>query len=277
MYSKFALGTMVAGSLLMATNANAFVLLGKTPRRLGASPETPQVEFHWNGSTPGLKEKKELFDGEFTDLDDADYLEKLIQLAMDQWNNVHGSFLRLVLVKDPLVSSNPEDRIHSISVDEDVSLTAGAFATPNWEVDNQTSNTIEDCDIHLKKGSTDVNYLLATLVHELGHCVGLGHNHTNYKSIMGYSRSGNSYKLGADDKAGAVWLYPDPAVSDETPEELIACGVMTQSQPAQGNPAGRGWQIAFLMLLPLAFAGLVAAVGRHLQSRAVRHGARGRN
>jgi hypothetical protein len=267
-------GTIAAWSTALVTalcipgvdsTAQAFVLLSKSPRRLGSSPEAPEVTFHWNGSTPGLKEKAKLFNGEFSDIDDADYLEKLIQLSMDQWNNVHGSYLRLVLVRDDAVSANSDDRIHSITVDDEVALTAGAFATPNWHVDGNTSNTIEDCDIHLKKGSTEVTYLLATLVHELGHCVGLGHNHTNYKSIMGYSRSGESYKLGADDKAGVIWLYPDPAVDDGTPEELVGCGVVGASTKG-GRPTG--WPVAATMALLLAAPVALAAVAT---------GARGRN
>jgi hypothetical protein len=266
------LAALVATTLFVVVSpgprddANAFVLLSKSPRRLGSTPESPEVTFHWNGSTPGLKEKGKLFNGEFSEIDDADYLEQLIQLAMDQWNNVHGSYLRLVLVRDESVSANAEDRIHSITVDDEVALTAGAFATPNWNVGDDTTNTIEDCDIHLKKGSTDVPYLLATLVHELGHCVGLGHNHTNYKSIMGYSRAGDSYRLGADDMAGVIWLYPDPKVDAGAPKDLVGCGVVNRSQTSNKSPAR--WPAATTCFL-LFFAPAALA--------AVATGARGRN
>jgi hypothetical protein len=103
------------------------------------------------------------------------------------------------------------------------SATVAAYAAPSNDKDG---NIISDCDIVICNIKTTALNLIETLTHELGHCVGLGHPHTNYNAIMSYSRSGSSYRLSADDKAGAIYLYPDPAVVDGESKELIGCGTI---------------------------------------------------
>lgn len=278
----FAMGIV---TVFNAGRADAFVLLSKTPRRLESSPANPTVTFKWNESTPAIKDKENLFDGAHDDLGDVEYMALMLQLAMDQWNDVHGSYLRLAFERDPAVVADTEDRVHAITVSSKVGATAAAFAQFNYQVGGNETNTIGDCDIHLSESSVAARDMVTTLVHELGHCVGLGHNHTNYQSIMGYSRSGNSYKLSADDKAGVTWLYPDPAVSDEAPAELVACGVMS----GLGNSprAGGGFNaiVWLLLALPLVVAIIVAMTGAMtgettvslMTTKVPRAGARGRN
>ena len=251
----FLLASVWTGALftaLPARDAKAFVLVSKTPRRLDASPSSPTVTFKWNETTPSIKDKDKLFDGANKDLDDVEYMALMLQLAMDQWNDVHGSYLRLAFERDPTVVTDTEDRIHAISVSSKVGTTSAAFAQFNYQIDGNETNTIADCDIYLSDSSVSARNMVTTLVHELGHCIGLGHNHTNYQSIMGYSRSGNSYKPGADDKAGVSWLYPDPAVSDEAPAELVACGVVPGGSGE--NPRGMNVVIWSMLALPLLVA-----------------------
>ncbi len=258
--------TVVPVTALPAGDANAFVLVSKTPRRLESSPANPTVTFKWNETTPSIKDKDKLFDGANNDLGDVEYMALMLQLAMDQWNEVHGSYLRLAFTRDPAVVADTEDQIHAITVSSKVGATAAAFAQFNYQVGGNETNTIGDCDIHLSESAVSARDMMTTLVHELGHCVGLGHNHTNYQSIMGYSRSGNSYKLSADDKAGVIWLYPDPAVSDEAPTELVACGVVHGG----GSKTGMSAMIWAMLGLPVIVALVTGFWSRFWRQRSAR-------
>lgn len=256
--------TLISSILTWAAPASAFVLLAKTPHRLASTPEAPTVTFVWDEQAPVIEKKEALFSNEKSGLDDVEYMALTLQLAMDQWNEVHGSYLRMALSRDSAAVADGEDGVHTITIDTSGSLTSAAFASPNFQVGGKESNTIGDCDIHVYNASTSARDLIYTLVHELGHCVGLGHNHSNYKSIMGYARQGqsNSYELGADDKSGAMWLYPDPAVIDESPTELVACGVVSGAGKNDSEKTGMNLMAGILLALPLIWVGLAGKSAR---------------
>ena len=89
--------------------------------------------------------------------------------------------------------------------------------------------------------------MLVIITHEIGHCLGFGHSHTNWNSIMSYAwLSGSNGKLGLDDMAGLIFLYPDPNYGSDV-KETVACGTI-------GNKTGAG--IPFLLILPLLLAGI---------------------
>lgn len=260
--------SLLSSTLTWAAPASAFVLLAKTPHRLASTPEAPTVTFLWDEQAPVIEKKESLFSNEKSGLDDVEYMALTLQLAMDQWNEVHGSYLRMALSRDSAAVADGEDGVHTITLDTSGSLTSAAFASPNFQVGGKESNTIGDCDIHVYNASTSARDLIYTLVHELGHCVGLGHNHSNYKSIMGYARQGqsNSYELGADDKSGAMWLYPDPAVitenPSESPTELVACGVVSGAGKNDSEKTGMNLMAGILLALPLIWVGLAGKSAR---------------
>ena len=256
------LGTiLLASTMVWTAPSSAFVLLDKIPHRLAATPEAPTVTFVWDELAPTIEKKEDLFNGDKSGLTDVEYMGSMLQLAMDQWNEVHGSYLKMAFSRDSTIVEDSEDEVHSITLNTSGSVTSAAFASPNFHIDGKDSNIISDCDIQIYDKSTDARDFISTLVHELGHCVGLGHNHTNYKSIMGYARVGQnpSYKLGADDKAGAIWLYPDPTAIDESPTELVACGVV---QGAGNSGFGIKMTAGILLALPLLWAGLAGMSAR---------------
>ena len=228
----------VSLSILSLPFVTGFVLLGNTKATLPATPGAPEVEFLYDPNTdvPSLSNKEEIADGAYRNLSDAQLVPILIQIAMDQWNSVRGSYLRLILdTSSGPIARSREDRINVIAVESSDNLSSAAFATPEITSDDPT--TISDCDISMSKRNVSALSFLTTLTHELGHCVGLGHPHSNYGAIMSYSRSGDSFRLGVDDKAGAIYLYPDEAYVDSSPKELISCGSLGASQTSRSQTA----------------------------------------
>lgn len=203
--------------LLLWPFLNGFVLLsGPEEARLPVSPDTPTLTFHVSPDHPKFDKKDEFLGGSYKDLNDDAFWEALVRETMDIWNRVEGSYIRLDVAIDPAATKDPEDGVFSI-VPGDLPATAAAAAHPKVD-----KGDITDCDIQVAKTKTTARELAFTILHELGHCLGLGHNHTNYNAVMGYSRKSRSLYLAADDKAGVIYLYRDPATRE--PQEEIACG-----------------------------------------------------
>jgi len=222
-----------------------FVLLSSTKATLPVSPAAPTIEFVWDGSYPSIKDKSQFKDGIYEDLDDHDFMAVLLTEAMKIWNDVPAAFVELTLVEDSSTAKqDDQDKLFSIIVEESSNASSAAFAQPRPNEDDLT--VIGDCDIVIADRATDARDLAYTIAHELGHCLGLGHQHTNYKAMMGYSRDTKGLSLGADDIHGLIYLYPHPDYTDGKPKELV-CGV------AGGATAGMSLA---LMALPLAFAAL---------------------
>jgi hypothetical protein len=224
----------------------SFVLLGKKEARLPVSPESPTVTFTWSldGKAPKLKDKEKFKDGAYANYSDAELTPLLIQEAMDQWNMIRGSYLQLSLsTTTGTLTPDKEDEQNFIIVEKAPSASVAAYAAPN--VDGDTS-LIKDCDIVINDIKTSTMSLLETLTHELGHCVGLGHPHSNYGAIMSYSRQGKSHRLSSDDKAGTIYLYPDPDYDASNPKEMIGCGAI---KGAHGRTKTGAW-IYLLFLIP---------------------------
>jgi hypothetical protein len=237
-------------TILFAPLLTGFVLLGKTGAKLPVSPEAPTVTFVWSadGKSPELKEKDKFKDGAYGAYSDSELTPILIQEAMDQWNAVRGSYLRFELeTTSGELSVDNEDGRNFIVVKKAPSASVAAYASPN--VDSET-NSIKDCDIVINDVKTRTLSLLETITHELGHCVGLGHPHTNYGAIMSYSREGNSYRLSADDKAGAIYLYPDPNHVSDEPKELVGCSAIK----GPTTNTSLGFWLYYLLALPLAIS-----------------------
>lgn len=225
--------------------AQGFVLLsGPEEARLPVTPESPEISFVYQTMAPTIKDKDKFEDGRYTGMSDEQLFPIILQLAMARWNAVPGNFARLKLgAANNGAQFNGEDRTFSI-VFGDSNFSTAALAYPTIE-----DGKIIDCDIKVGNRSTSAQSLAYTVLHELGHCLGLGHYHTNYNAVMGYSRTSRSLKLGADDMAGVIYLYPDPNADNIQPKELVNCGVVAGSSSRQ-NPIG------FLLLFILPIMGM---------------------
>lgn len=208
--------------LLQSRELNAFVLLsGPTEARMGVTEESPRIVFELSMDPPAIKDKEEFMDGAFADLSDQDFWLMLVQMAIKPWNDVADAYIEMDVEFSDQAALNAEDRIFSIVVNK-TNLTTSAFADPTIE-----DKSIVDCDIAVSERGSSAKYLAFTLMHEIGHCLGLGHNHGDYSAVMSYSRSSRSLNLGLDDEAGTIYLYPLSTIGK--PTELAGCGVISGS------------------------------------------------
>ncbi|RYZ57408.1 MAG: matrixin family metalloprotease [Proteobacteria bacterium] len=237
--------------ILPSESLFAFVHISAVKPHLPVSPEHPNIIFQWNGDAPSLSKKSEVFDGAYAESSDNELMEALLQEAVNKWNNVESAYLNFEVVVNPGVVKSDEDEIYAIVVESQDSFSVAAAALPVFAAkgdspsgNKKSGRIIYDCDISVSSSGVDAQELLRTLVHEIGHCVGLGHPHSNYHSIMSYSNMSSSAELGLDDKAGISFLYPEPGVSQDV-KYLTTCGTL----------AGLGGQGYWILLLPLGLLG----------------------
>lgn len=239
---------------------SAFVLLsGPLEARLPITPAAPTLGFVWDGSTPAIKNKDRFEGGAYADLADAAFFAVALSTAVGEWNSVYGSFARMSVTQNATTAKlDDSDNVYSIVVNHEASASTAASANPKMD-----GNSIVDCDIQMADREVDARTLVYTLVHEIGHCVGLGHNHSNYDAVMGYSRSQGNFHLGADDKAGMIYLYPDPNVVDGSAKEAVSCGSIGLFKSPIGSLLG----LLSFLLFPLLPPTVIGRLRRRTGSR----------
>ncbi len=219
--------------LALAPFLQGFVLLSPDAAILPVSPEAPELNFVWDGNAPPVSGKDEFQGGRYAALEDKEFIAAVLTESMNLWNKIPSAYVTLTVSEAAAPGDavmDPEDRKFSIVVEKSANASSAAFAVPNAMDDDP--KTIADCDINLADRKVEAKEIAFTIAHELGHCLGLGHSHTNYRAMMGYSRMAKDFALGADDVAGIVYLYPDPTRVDDEPHEIVcgvAAGVSTSS------------------------------------------------
>lgn len=198
--------------------AYAFVLLGPHESRLVPS-NGRDVYFHLTPESPSFVDKSSFNDGIYAENTDAEVFAFLVQSAMRYWNEIPNLAVQLHIdeVRDGKI--DPLDKKFSIGVSS-ISEVASGLAYP--QTDEADPKTINDCDIEVSTDVVSIPAFIYVMTHELGHCLGLGHNHNDPSAIMGYWTPRGVLTLGLDDVAGALYLYPSSDAG--TTRHFAPCG-----------------------------------------------------
>jgi len=250
--------------MLVARPACGFVFLGPGKPHLKPVDGRNQ-EFHLTTTVPVFADKDTFDDGVYADRSDSETFALLILRAMASWNEIPGLSvqLRLADVQDGTI--DPDDNKFSIGVGK-ITTVASGLAFP--QVDSVDDSKIRDCDIQVGTDITSIPSFIFVMIHELGHCLGLGHNHSDPSAIMGYWMPRKEIILGLDDMAGALALYPtktgDKTVAFAPCGDLALAGSLPISGENKIRPQDRlkrarasGW---WIMFLAPAFGFLLAVI-----------------
>lgn len=169
-----------------------FVFLGPEKPRL-KPVDGRIVSFALTDQAPAFVVKDSDSDGYFSGQSNAEIFELLVAEAMRISNEVPGLAIELAIDPTVIGSINPDDNVFSIGIG-DLNTRASGLAFP---VVNSTDPTeIRDCDIQVARDIVSIPSFIYVLVHELGHCLGLGHNHSDPSAIMGYWQPIDEIALG---------------------------------------------------------------------------------
>lgn len=172
---------------------------------------------------------------------DASRFASDIDDAAAMWGEVPGSYFALAPV--------PAGEEPQITIFLERALNGARFSAGYALFDQYDGKDPLHCAIHVgvSDGTTHAS-IAKTVLHELGHCAGLGHTLVP-EAIMSYSLDKNSFALDLDDEAAVSRLYP---ADGSTPKLPPGC--------ATGAPMGKGSVplSALILAIPALMAALAA-------------------
>jgi len=164
----------------------------------------------------------------------------VVENAAQIWSAIPTSYLSL----QP--SNNDGDEAASISVKLKRSIDGSDFSAGFSTFDKDSSGRPSHCrtEVLVGNGFGEVS-IAKTILHELGHCIGLGHS-VIPRAIMSYTLDRNSFDLDVDDEAAVSRLYPVGGTVKLPP----GCSV--------GSSSGTGrWVVILVLLFLPIFPGLI--------------------
>lgn len=166
------------------------------------------------------------------------YLQGVADESAAIWSAVDGSAVKL----------KPFDELNSaqITIFYDRSIAGGAKAAGYSIFDKLDEGVPKHCAIYIAVNSgVDPESLNKTTLHELGHCLGLGHT-LMPESIMSYNLDKNAFALSVDDRAALARIYPDDSLRPR-----LAPGCSIQGSAARGSKPGLVF--AIILIIPVLF------------------------
>lgn len=123
---------------------------------------------------------------------------------MEDYNSINESYLNLVDSNDSDYSID-----NSLNKKINISFAGSGGATVGHAQMIYENEKVVGCEISLERDLLDsAKALVATLTHEIGHCLGLDHSQESVNSIMSYySDSESIYRLQIDDRMGITYLF----------------------------------------------------------------------
>ncbi len=219
-------------SFLITANV-LILLLGETR---GFSYPTP-VDFdgsilRWDIS---INDEPITYEIKASDENDILNFESLIEESANLWSSTPNSYFRYARASDDVTAQV------TINIERSI---AGSAASSGYAIfDKYKDQKPEHCSIFiLIDDNISTTSIAKTILHEFGHCLGLGHSLIP-EAIMSYQLDKNFFGLDIDDQAAVSRLYP-------------ADGSKPKLPPGCSIGAGHDF-LSFgflLLLLPFGFA-----------------------
>lgn len=143
------------------------------------------------------------------------FYEELVAQAADKWTEVPTSYFTWTQV-----SSGGAD----VTVRLKSALSGSPYSAGFAVFDEKVDGEVRHCTAEIL-ASTGTSYLsfAKTTLHEMGHCLGLGHS-TVPGSIMSYELEKNDFDLDTDDIAAVSRLYPVDSSARRLPPGCAVAG-----------------------------------------------------